>query len=564
MLFVGIGESMCAMVFSGSDYNYALNKKRRYRKSGEVYSSDTHFLNLLEGNSSISVDYKVYFYEGDAKTTYKDSDGEVLGTEAVGVQGLFVDDGGGTEKCVSSYRNYADTEDISVPMSGKSREEIALDIKDAVNELNLLFPTKISFNYTGWETTTTDKRGKYSENCILIIRTGLGVNVAMHTATYPIFGGSAYIWMAVHLRYLKLNINETQGGFRHELGHVMAFAHTTSYDFGRNLKASPTDTLKYYNKKFDTAPCRSGLNAKTGVTMEDSVCMYDNLINIDGANVTRLFGTVSGTYPTGHAEAGNSFFEHEKGYLICRAYMYDSYTKELLYEVPIDYTGYFRFCLRILPPASVAHYILITSKEFCYSYKAYDSTLVDKKPDGVEVVYSNGSKVKRFKCIKTHTSEFKNKPLLGNGIKSEHWSNYWEELKTGTTGTKWKGAWGLNKNYKYRASEEPENGHIFYNIIGPIYFSGTSANVTVNSDNNLNTLISAGTIRGSLIIGGRDGNKKAESLEQLEDRTGVNITYTKDSESSGTSTMANVLHKLEQGESVSTSQFESVCNLPTK
>lgn len=544
-----------AMVWSGSDDYFAISKKRRYRKSGETYSRDTHFLNILEGNASISATYKVYFYEGDAETTYED------GSDAVGVQSLFDSEG----KCVSSYRNYNDTENITLPMAGNTRAQIATDISSCINELNLLYPGKITFTYGGWETITTDKRGVYTENFILIVRSGLGTNVAMNTPFYPVYMTSAYIRINVILRYLKSNSTEGQGGFRHEMGHSMGFSHTTSYDWGRNIKANPTDSLSYYNKKFDTAPCRSGLNIKIGASMEDSVCMFDNLINSDAPNITRIFGTVSGTYPSSHIEKGASFFEHEKGYLICRAYMYDSYKKELLYEVPIDYTGYFRFCIRVLPPSSVAHYILITSKEFCYSYKSYDSTLADKKPDGISVSYNN--KTRRFKCIRSHLSEFKNKPLFGSGVKAEHWSHYWEELNTNSVRddvTKWKGHWGTGVNYKYRATEGPENGHIFYNIIGPIYFSGTNANVSVNSDNNLNTLISASTVNGSLVIGGTNGNKKVASLAQLEDRTGINITYTKDTESSGTATTENILYKLGIKENISTSQFESVCKLPER
>jgi len=162
--------------------------------------------------------------------------------------------------------------------------------------------------------------------------------------------------------------------FLHEFGHVLSFGHKDN----RGL----TGNIEYGNRSLKFSPVIYGI-VHIGENVEDSVHGIDTLYQTSN---TSLYLKITGNIST----ANSSFYSD--GW--AEAYLVDGGNNKLLYQIPIDSSGYFEFRARRLPPPGVPFHLMVCSSN------------VNEKQ---KYPYVNvGGTI--YKCITTHTADASNQP----------------------------------------------------------------------------------------------------------------------------------------------------------
>ena len=484
-------------IFSNDDSTDGLRRYCKYYDN-EEYDSSVHLPRFAEySGSPITINYRVFFYTGTG--TVKDETSTSYG-EPLSVAEFFDSEG----KCTLSN------------LKGMTKNEIVNIFKEMMDEftnLNLGFTftlEKQSDDLHYWDDTVSSASNSAYHHIYIFGRQNFtgAWNSTVAPTKMKIYGA---------LKYTASSASKF-GALRHEMGHALGLGHEG--DARRVL--SETINGEQYNLAFGNPNMTgeySGENrgfistAASGKTVESYVCAYDVIYNKSGN--TWIYGNITGVYPKinriefdrtfgeVHPDAGKNFYEYGR----CRALLIDTHKKEVMYNMPIDYTGHYEFSLRILPPASVPFRVLVVSKEYHHSF-INKNTNTETTDSDVVYVKDTNDKSHVFVCMKTHVSNSSKKPVFGTTgtTPGSNWYDYWDELSNTDSRRNKAKLWVSNKSYRPDSyAYRPLYGYIWYAISDKL----TSL---VPNDYNLVPSMSL-------------ANKRAPDISTIEKDLGINLQY---------------------------------------
>lgn len=308
------------------------------------YKSGSTYTFKQKGGSSpkltaSSYNYKIYFYVGDEKNS-------------------------NNEKYSVASRFEYDESSKRYKYNGKTKAEIASDIAtNMIAELNTL-GFGVTFNFvphTG--TLSNEKEDAYYETTIapwinsanslwyidsdadefsriVIVNPGSPQARAETNSIRIIMAGFGFY---------KTNREWYKSAILHEIGmHGCGFNHK---DRIRNYPSSGTITNVYGNRNLGLAPFQEGFIHPSEIT-EDTFSGIS--IAYNKTATCKVYGQIQDT-------TNNRKWFYD-GFGV--AFIVDNYKKEMVYQSPIDQSGYFEFRLFVMPPSTVKHTLLICSGEF--------------------------------------------------------------------------------------------------------------------------------------------------------------------------------------------------------